>query len=303
MTGRSVRRKSGLLSDVQWRHRSPSFRALDHRFAVRTTDPVLGGVIDRIYGLCATTEEPVTSYSIVHTPAPNWVLFIDDERTVGASNPAWILQYITWHVNRQVIGKNESRLLLHAGVVARGGSALVLPATSGSGKTTLVAGLVRSGFAYMSDEVTAIDPESLLIEPYPKPLSIKPGGRSILRDLAPRPDGAEAVYHADQWYVNPAEIRPHTPPTGVVPELIVFPRYDPSSTALIEPVRKADALLELLRHTFALESAPRRNVETLARALRQVACYRLVASRLEEACAIVGGLAERGVGDQRDGGE
>jgi hypothetical protein len=63
-------------------------------------------------------------------------------------------------------------IFVHAGVVALGNRALVLPAPSFSGKTALVAALVRAGAAYYSDEFAVIDRDGW-IHPYPRPLSIR----------------------------------------------------------------------------------------------------------------------------------
>lgn len=65
-----------------------------------------------------------------------------------------------------------SRLMFHAGGISDStGRALALVAKSGTGKTTAVRNLAQR-FSYLSDETIAIDPESLSIAPYPKPLSV-----------------------------------------------------------------------------------------------------------------------------------
>src|SRR5918997_1140655 len=66
----------------------------------------------------------------------------------------------------------RDRVFIHAGVVARGGRALILPGSSLSGKTTLVAALVRSGAAYYSDEFAVLDAEGR-VHPYPKRLAMR----------------------------------------------------------------------------------------------------------------------------------
>ena len=53
------------------------------------------------------------------------------------------------------------------------------------GKTTLTAALVGEGLAYITDETVCIDPVSLKIEPFSKPLTVKPGSQELLRHLEP----------------------------------------------------------------------------------------------------------------------
>jgi hypothetical protein len=70
---------------------------------------------------------------------------------------------------------------VHAGVVERGGHAIVMPGQSFAGKTTLVAELVRHGATYFSDEFAVLDSEGL-VHPYPKPLSIRSNDGVTLRE-------------------------------------------------------------------------------------------------------------------------
>lgn len=77
-------------------------------------------------------------------------------------------------------------LMLHAAAVSdRSGRALVLAAPSGTGKTTATATLGRS-FGYLSDETSVIEPSTLSISPFPKPLSVlRPHGRRPKDQVGP----------------------------------------------------------------------------------------------------------------------
>jgi hypothetical protein len=72
-------------------------------------------------------------------------------------------------------------IFVHAGVVAHGEGALVLPGRSLTGKSTLVAALVTRGAAYLSDEYAVLDAEGA-IHPYPKPLSLRAPGSLAQKD-------------------------------------------------------------------------------------------------------------------------
>jgi hypothetical protein len=75
-------------------------------------------------------------------------------------------------------------VFVHAGVVAHGGGALVLPGPSLAGKTTLVSALVADGAAYLSDEFAVLDTEGA-VHPYPKPLSLRVNPDSLAQWNAP----------------------------------------------------------------------------------------------------------------------
>lgn len=76
------------------------------------------------------------------------------------------------------------RIFVHAGVVAYGDGAIVIPGASFSGKTTLVAALVQAGAVYYSDEFAVLD-DGGLVHPYPRPLSIRRGRGRAVEDLDP----------------------------------------------------------------------------------------------------------------------
>ena len=63
-------------------------------------------------------------------------------------------------------------VFIHAGVVARGGKAIVIPANSFQGKTTLVAELIKNGAEYYSDEYAVLDEEGR-VHPFPRDLSVR----------------------------------------------------------------------------------------------------------------------------------
>ena len=167
-------------------------------------------------------------------------------------------------------------------------SACVLPADPESGKTTLTTGLVRAGYAYLTDEAMSFDWETGEIEPYPKPLSIDPGSQFLFPELAPPP---------------PAGLR-RASPTGSGRCLrrrsatnAVGGRCRAKSSCSrstkndvetrIEPIPRAEALVELAKNTFRFREHPRRALDSLARVIAEVECYRLSVGDLDAACTLI----------------
>ena len=75
------------------------------------------------------------------------------------------------------------RVFVHAGVVAQGERALLLPGASFAGKSTLTAALLDAGLTYLSDEYAVLDAAGR-VHPYPRPLTLRtPTGRTR-RDVA-----------------------------------------------------------------------------------------------------------------------
>lgn len=74
---------------------------------------------------------------------------------------------------RSIIALNSpDHVFVHAGAVARGERALLLPGESFAGKTSLVAALLSAGATYLSDEYAVLDGGGF-VHAYPKPLSVR----------------------------------------------------------------------------------------------------------------------------------
>ncbi len=66
----------------------------------------------------------------------------------------------------------QHRVFIHAGVIAFGDDAILIPGRTLAGKTTLVAELLRAGATYYSDEYAVLD-EAGRVHPFTKPLSMR----------------------------------------------------------------------------------------------------------------------------------
>ena len=104
------------------------------------------------------------------------------------------------------IEARNGHLLLHAGgSTGTDGRTVVVHGASGAGKTTLTTALVQAGLAYVTDETVCLDPDTLVIEPFPKPLTVKPGSQELLAHLAPPPD--EVSEGSGNWQLPPGPAR------------------------------------------------------------------------------------------------
>lgn len=138
---------------------------------------------------------------------------------------------------------------IHAGAVAVGGRALLLPGRSFAGKTTLVRALLERGAEYLSDEFAILDANGL-VHPYPKPLSIRP-------DNASRRGIDTPAAHFGAVTATRAL------PVGLVALL----RYRGAGQLTLRPLPPAEGALLMLEHAVAARTAP----ERVLRALQAVA--------------------------------
>ena len=171
-------------------------RALDLDFGVDVDveDPALFQLLEQsLAGLPSARTTPSAGYRVT-AAADGLSLAWGAETVRTTASRHEVLDALVGHLNLASIAASRGQLLLHAGAVALpDGRVIVLPAPSGSGKTTLTAELVGTGLAYLTDETLGVDPVSLAVTPYRKPLTVKPGSFSVLGHLAPEGvDGAEA---------------------------------------------------------------------------------------------------------------
>ena len=286
-----------VLSDRAWAHVSGPFAALGHSFQIRTTDRELGGYLDSVFRDLSTGDgaDPATTYTLVtDAPAP-WVfaLFVNAEQRAESQDPLYVLRYLIWHVNRQAVERTADHVILHAGGVARDGVACVLAAASECGKTTLAAGLVRRGFDYITDEAVAISPSTLMVSPFPKPLSLDRGSWRVLPDLEPDLIPLLRRFPPEQWQVPATAIRRDALSGVVAPKVVITPCYKEGAETELSPLSRADMLIRLTELTFDFRTQLQRNLSVLRAVVAGSVCYQLTVGDLEEACSLVELALER----------
>lgn len=286
---------AGYLENRCWLYQSPSYRALGHSFRVRSDDPEVGDYIEAVFREFRTDEPAATTYSLMdrrpHRKAA-YALFSDDVRVGLSRSRSRALATLLWHVNQEVVRLTDSRFVQwHASAAVRQGVCVVMPAPMESGKTTTVAGLLRHGYQYLTDEAVAVDEQSLLVEPFPKALSIDRGSWGVLPELQP---GLRLV--EEQWQVPPRSIRPDIVAEPTAPRLIVTPCFRRGSVTELRPLRRAEALVLVAQSTFRFTEDPARNLQVSARVLQGCDCFELVIGDLATAVARIDGLVDAVLG-------
>ncbi len=131
-------------------------------------------------------------------------------------------------MNLQIALGERRFLLLHAASVERDGRVLIMTGDSGSGKSTLSAMLSKRGWRFLGDEFAMIDPESGLVHPFPRPISLKNASISEMQRCFPKAQFGPLVKGTPKGDLchmvpNPTAIAAMNVPAP--PALILFPRF------------------------------------------------------------------------------
>jgi len=220
-------------------------------------------------------------------PMAGWVSI----RVDGTVHYNWLRRklvtpMVEWTMNVSMFQRPHQYFLVHAGVVARGDRAAILPGRAGSGKSTLAAALVGRGWRLLSDEVALIRPTDGLIQPVPRPISLKEESIDIIRRAFP-----DAVLGPEWPGTTKGTVAHMLPPSDSVtrageparPTWLIFPIFDKGASATLEPMTKAKALMRTADNAFNYSVLGRQGFELLADLIDRCECHEFRYGNLEEA--------------------
>jgi hypothetical protein len=274
-------------------YRTRNLRALDFDFTVETDHAGLAQYLDSAFAALETSGDASHVVTLsTGGPDSDAEVTIDDRTPNIVADAAHVLPALMSAVNRAVVEATASRLLVHASAVEADGRAILFPAPMEAGKSTLAAALLRRGYRYVTDEAVALDPDTLEVRPYPRPINVDRGSWSLLRDLRPAiPNGVEE-FCSEQWHVSPLDVRRDALARPSPPVVVAFPRYAAEKRTRAQPMGVAHALQELVGCAFNLDRLGVPAFGALARVASTSRCYRLTVGDLGRACTTVDRLVK-----------
>ncbi len=200
-----------------------------------------------------------------------------------------------WVMNWCVSNHAHSYLIVHAAVLEKNGSALIMPAPPGSGKSTLCAALAMRGWRLLSDELALVRCSDGLLAPLVRPVSLKNASLDLIRAFAP-----EARFGDPVTGTIKGTIAHLMPPADSVAQAgrtaraawVVFPRFEAGAATTMTPLSKTSTFTRLIDNAFNYAMLGERGFEVLARLVDGCDGKEFVYSRLDEAIAWFDGLAE-----------
>lgn len=266
---------------------------IGYTVAFETDDPVLDAFLGRAYHGFPAVDHADHRFAVAREPVgtddPGVQLLIDDDVVHRGAGPGGLVGAIVATLNRRA-AEASPHALVHAGAVERSGAGVVLPAPMEAGKTTLTAGLVRAGFRYLTDEAAVVERATATLLPYPKPLSLDRGSWPLFPELEPHDPFPDDAYKRTQWQVPAVDIRADALAGPCPARFVVFPTYRAGAETRLEPLTRAEALLELTRNTFRFDQEGRPTFTLLAEVVRGAEVFRLPVGDLDDAVAEISRL-------------
>ncbi|NDP46948.1 MAG: HprK-related kinase A [Sulfuriferula multivorans] len=202
---------------------------------------------------------------------------------------------LEWGLNWCVSTQAHQYLIIHAAVVEKNGLAAILPAPPGSGKSTLTAGLVLSGWRLLSDELTLINRKTGLIQPLPRPVSLKNQSIEVVREFDP----ATYINRASLDTIKGTVAHMRPPRDSVLrqhetarPGWVIFPKWEAGARTRLTPRSKAQTFMFLAQNAFNYSHLGADGFRVGSALIDQSDCYDFRYSQLHEAIAEFDRLAE-----------
>lgn len=198
---------------------------------------------------------------------------------------------LEWGLNWCVGNRDQTHLIMHAGVVAIDGKALIMPAASGSGKSTLSAALSQEGFQLLSDELCLLQLDGQKVTPMTRPVSLKNQSIDLIKARYPSTVFSRTAYDTRKGTV--AHMRPPQKSVQLAalgpfnqaptPALMVIPQYVADSTMQWHSVAAEEALNFCISQIFNFSVLGETGFDALLQLLRTIPVYSLSYANLDEA--------------------
>lgn len=203
---------------------------------------------------------------------------------------------LEWGLNWCVSTQAYQYLIIHAAVVEKHGMAAILPAPPGSGKSTLTAGLVLSGWRLLSDELTLINRKTGLIQPLPRPVSLKNQSIDVIRQFDPNAYINRASHDTIKGTV--AHMRPPRDSVRRQHETaragwVIFPKWEAGVPATFTPRSQAQTFMFLAQNAFNYSHLGADGFRVGSALIDQTQCFDFHYGDLHEAVGEFDRLAER----------
>jgi len=195
-----------------------------------------------------------------------------------------------WGLNWCVASRSLGYLVMHAGMLAQAGQALMLPGSPGAGKSTLCASLsLLSGWRLLSDELAILDPSTGLMQAHPRPISLKKNSIDLVSNF-PSARLGKIYNDTRKGTISHAAFPPRAGSESNEParvRWVVFPRFDPESRVRCEEISRAEAFALISEQSFNKERMGETGFDALCDMLTGASCYQITYGSTDDGIRLI----------------
>ena len=269
-------------------------RVLRQVVRIEFDDPAVGACLEGNFGamIASTTPtDPDFAYKIRSVDASFLVERADTATQLVATGLDELVYCLEKDLTVELQRRRPDLFFLHAAAVEWRGTAVVLAADSGSGKSTTAWALLHHGFRYLSDELAAIDPDTLRVFAYAHALCLK--------RAPPSPYALpSATMHLGRTGHVPVSALPSPLADDPLPLGAVFLiRYDPNlTTPQLRRLGVAEAGARIYVTALNALAHADRGLGVPLQIAQRVPCFLLDTAELGESCEIIRAAIDRTAG-------
>jgi HprK-related kinase A len=228
---------------------------------------------------------------------PQIVFRVDGRRPFEAQPLENAFPMYEWGLNWCIATTAHRYLMLHAGSVAFGDHAMILPGMPGSGKSTLSAALHLGGARLLSDEFGLVLPESGAMLAMPRGIPLKNASIEAILEFDPKAPLGPTYPKTRKGRVR--HLRPDPASQGRAdvparPRWLVFPHYQAGASEALSPLARHEAFRRLAFNCFNYKLLGETAFRAISTIVHEVDCFSMTFSRLDRATALLRGLADNG---------
>ena len=226
---------------------------------------------------------------------PQIVFRVDGRRPFAAQPLENAFPMYEWGLNWCIATTAHRYLMLHAGSVAFGEHAMILPGMPGSGKSTLSAALNLGGARLLSDEFGLVMPESGDMLAMPRGIPLKNASIEAILELDPKAPLGPTYPKTRKGRVR--HLRPDRASRAMSdvparPRWLVFPQYEAGASEVLSPLARNEAFRRLAFNCFNYKLLGETAFRAIAAIVHEVDCFTMKFSRLDRATALLRTLVD-----------
>ena len=263
-----------------------SLDLLGTRVRLETNDERWIALLRCLWQPFVVTSSNAENICVIERQATGWKIDVFGDLVVTETDPWRVATFVRNQLVLRAADDATGLIPVHAAVLARGSSALLLVGPSGAGKTTLTVELIAAGWRYGSDDLAPLSIKSGRVVPFPKPLKVVSSGA---------PARLATLWEPPSWLppgpvtLLPASVFPLTQHADLAVEYMAFVRFDRSTAATLDPVSSGIALSAVARNVRRIQPE---GLRTLAAICQRVPAAKVAFRSPSEGAALIQSMVE-----------